>query len=231
MTTDRLKAWFVHLFTASGILTVFMALIETGEKDFRAAMLWLIAAQVIDGIDGTLARRYRVEEVLPGMSGKSIDFVIDFAGYCVVPAYMIYQAQLIPGLPGLFMTLLIVLTSAIYYGKNSMITDDLYFQGFPVIWNMVAFYLIFMFNFPALLNTILITFLTVMQFLPVKFAYPSLTKRWRFATLLFTALLLVSMTGMLIFYPNYPALLYWGPIISLDYFAVFGFAATFIFKD
>lgn len=231
MVATRLKAWLVHIFTASGILTVFMALIATAENDFRLAMLWLIAAQLIDGVDGTLARRYRVEEVLPAMSGKSIDFVIDFSAYCFVPAFMIFQAGLMPGSLGLCMALLIVLSSAIYYGKKSMISSDFYFVGFPVIWNMVAFYLIFIFNFPATLNAILIAMLIVMQFLPIKFAYPSLTTRWKPATLFFTTLLLVSMTGMLLFYPNYPAFLYWGPIISLDYFAVFGFAATFIFKD
>jgi phosphatidylcholine synthase len=231
MKAERLKAWLVHIFTASGALTVFMALIATAENDFQAAMLWLIAAQFIDGVDGTLARRYNVQEVLPKISGKSIDFVIDFCGYAVVPAFMIYEAPLMNGWVSLFMTLLIVFTSAIYYGKTGMITDDFYFKGFPVMWNMAAFYLIFIFNFPAVLNAIVIFLLAVMQFLPIKFAYPSLTTKWRPATLFFTAVLLISMTGMLLFYPNYPDFLYWGPILSLDYFAVFGFTATFILKD
>lgn len=228
---ERLKAWLVHLFTASGIMTVFMALISTAESDFRSAMLWLIAAQLIDGVDGTLARRFKVQEVLPKISGKSIDFVIDFCGYAVVPAFMIYQAPLMQEWISLSMALVIVFTSAIYYGKTEMITDDFYFKGFPVLWNMAAFYLIFIFNFPPLLNVILIFLLAVMQFLPIKFAYPTLTKRWKPATLFFTTILMVTMTGMLIFYPNYPDFLYWGPILSLDYFVVFGIAATFIFKD
>lgn len=231
MKAERLKAWLVHIFTASGALTVFMALIATAENNFQTAMLWLIAAQFIDGVDGTLARRYNVQEVLPKISGKSIDFVIDFCGYAVVPAFMIYEAPLMNGWVSLFMALLIVFTSAIYYGKTGMITDDFYFKGFPVMWNMAAFYLIFIFNFPAVLNAIVIFLLAVMQFLPIKFAYPSLTTKWRPATLFFTAVLLISMTGMLLFYPNYPDFLYWGPILSLDYFAVFGFTATFILKD
>lgn len=227
----QLKAWLVHFFTASGILTVFMALIETAEKDFRSAMLWLIAALLIDGVDGTLARRYNVQEILPDVSGKSIDFVIDFCGYAVVPAFMIYQAPLMQGWMGLIIPLLIVFTSAIYYGKTGMITDDFYFKGFPVMWNMVAFYLIFIFDFPPFLNAVLISLLAIMQFLPVKFAYPSMTSRWKPATLIFTTVLMVSMTGLLIFYPDYPDFLYWGPILSLIYFAFFGFVATFIHKE
>ncbi len=229
--TARLKAWLVHLFTSSGIITVFMALIKTAEKDFRSAMLWLIAALLIDGLDGTLARRYNVKEVLPNVSGKSIDFVIDFCGYAVVPAFMIYQAPLMEGCIGLLMPLLIVFTSAIYYGRSGMVTDDFYFQGFPVMWNMAAFYFIFIFNFSTLVNAILLFILAILQFLPVKFAYPSMTSRWRPATLLFTTVLMVSMTAMLIFYPNYPGFLYWGPILSLIYFAFFGFVATFIYTD
>lgn len=229
--SERLKAWLVHIFTASGILTVFMALVETGMEDFRAAMLWLLAAQIIDGVDGTLARRYRVEEVLPQMSGKSIDFVIDFSGYAVVPAYMMYQADLMPDLLGLLVALLIVLTSAIYYGKAGMVTNDLYFKGFPVMWNMVAFYLIFIFAFPASLNVAVIVVLIIMQFVPVKFAYPSLTRRWMPATLIITAVFLISVTGLLWYYPNYPATFYWGTIVSLFYFAAFAFAATFVFRD
>lgn len=227
----RLKAWFVHIFTASGILTVFMALVETGVKDFRSAMLWLIAAQIIDGLDGTLARRYKVQEVLPKMSGKSIDFVIDFCGYAVVPAYMIYQAALMSDSIGLAMALLIVLTSAIYYGKAGMVTNDLYFKGFPVMWNMVAFYLIFIFDFSSGFNAALIVIFTIMQFVPIKFAYPSLTRRWMPATLVVTTIFLISVTGLLWFFPDYPSVFYWGPIIALVYFAGFGFVATFIHKD
>lgn len=231
MKSERLKAWLVHIFTASGIITVFMALIAAAENDFRAAILWLIAAQLIDGVDGTLARRYNVQEVLPNVSGKSIDFVIDFCGYAVVPAFIIYQAPLMQEWVDLFMALLIVFTSAIYYGRTGMITDDFYFKGFPVMWNMAAFYFIFIFNFPETLNAFLLFLLAVMQFLPIKFAYPSMTIRWKPITLIFTAILLVSMTGLLIFYPDYPEFLYWGPILSLVYFAFFGFAATFIHEE
>lgn len=228
---ERLKAWLVHIFTASGIIAVFMALTEAGSGDLRTAMLWLIAAQIIDGLDGTLARRYRVKEVLPSFSGKNVDFVIDFTGYAVVPAYMIFQASLIPDPFALLISLLIVLTSALYYGKNEMITSDNYFRGFPVLWNMAALYFIFIFNFSPLLNLLGIVFLILLQFFPIKFAYPSLTLRWRPATLIITGIFLVSSIGILWFYPDYPMLFYWGTLLTLLYFAGFAFLATFVFED
>lgn len=227
----KLKAWLVHCFTATGIITVFMALVEAGEEDFRAAMLWLLAAQLIDGVDGTLARYYQVEKVLPQISGKSIDFVIDFAGYAIVPAFMIYKAGLMPDTLGLSMVFLILLTSTIYYGKSGMISDNHYFVGFPVMWNMVAFYLIFIFPWPAYGYAVCITALAALQFAPLKIAYPSRTRRWRPATLLFTLLFVVSVTGLLWWYPDYSPVLYWGTLLSLGYFAMFAAVATFVYKD
>ncbi|NBB76943.1 MAG: phosphatidylcholine/phosphatidylserine synthase [Bacteroidetes bacterium] len=228
---DRFKAWMVHLFTASGMLTVFMALLATANGNFRNAMLWLLAAQLIDGIDGTLARRFRVEEILPHVSGKSIDFVIDFAGYSIIPAYIIYRADLMPEPLALAAALLILLTSAVYYGKSGMISDDYYFIGFPVMWNLVAFYLLFIFSFPAAVNAVLIAILAAMQFLPIKFAYPSRTRRWRPANLIITVIAMVSVTFFLLLYPDPPVIFYWGCLLALAYFTVFAFFATFIFEN
>ena len=59
-TQEKALAWSVHIFTATGILAVFMALLAVGAHDFRTAMFWLLAALLIDGVDGTLARRFRV---------------------------------------------------------------------------------------------------------------------------------------------------------------------------
>ena len=232
MMSERLKAWFVHLFTASGILTVFMALVETSKLEFRSAMFWLIAALVIDGIDGTFARRYNVKEVLPHMDGKYIDYVIDFAGYAIIPAFMIYKASLMPETTALILALIIVFTSAVYYGKSSMVSEDAsYFMGFPVLWNLVAFFLIFVFSFSAILNIIFILFFAALQFAPIKFAYPSVTKRWMPASITFTIIFLISGVGLLLTYPGRPLILYWGAIISILYFAVFAIAATFVFDD
>ena len=71
---QKALAWSVHIFTASGLLTGFMAILAINEKDWRSTMFWLLAALIIDGIDGTFARMFRVKEVLPYIDGKTIDF-------------------------------------------------------------------------------------------------------------------------------------------------------------
>ncbi|MEQ8707268.1 MAG: CDP-alcohol phosphatidyltransferase family protein [Phaeodactylibacter sp.] len=224
---QRAQAWAVHLFTASGIITVFMALVEGTQHNFKQAMWWLLAAQVIDGVDGTLARYFKVTEVLPQMSGKSIDFVIDFAAYAIVPAFLIYQAEIIASPYDLWVAFLILVTAAIYYGKDGMISEDYYFVGFPVMWNMAAFYLLFVFEWAGAVNLSVIIMLATLQFVPVKFAYPSRTKRWRAGNLTATVLFVVSMVGLLWYEPREVPLFWWGCVLPLIYFGGFAFLATF----
>ena len=228
---QRAKAWAVHFFTASGILTVFMALLAGTRQDYAAAMWWLLAAQLIDGVDGTLARYFRVTDVLPEMSGKRIDFVIDFAAYAIIPAFLIHQAGIIEAPYSLGATFLILITSAIYYGKSGMISDDHYFIGFPVMWNMLAFYLLFIFDWGSWGNLLLILFLAVLQFLPVKFPYPSRTKRWMGLNIAATVIFVICFVGTLAYYPRELGLFYWGSIGTLLYFALFSVLATFYFKE
>jgi phosphatidylcholine synthase len=228
---DRVKAWGVHLFTATGVLTVFMAILSTAEGDFRMAMFWLLLAQVIDGLDGTLARKFSVNEVLPNMQGKYIDFVIDFAGYAIVPAYMIYAANIIDGDWNLAMAFLILLTSAIYYGKEGMVSDDHYFVGFPVMWNLVAFVLLFVFDLSHWENILLIVLLAVLQFVPIKVAYPSRTRRWRAATLSCTVIGILSGVLLLYYYPKEVWILDILVRLALGYFILFTVLSTFYFRD
>ena len=66
--------------------------IAIAEKDFRSAMLWMFVSLVIDGVDGTFARFFQVSRVLPQMSGKTMDYVIDFTTYGVIPAYFFFSS-------------------------------------------------------------------------------------------------------------------------------------------
>lgn len=228
-TGQRAQAWAVHLFTASGIITVFMALVEGTRYNFVSAMWWLLAAQVIDGVDGTFARRFNVQEVLPEVSGKSIDFVIDFAGYAIIPAFLIFQSGIIEAPYGLWCAFLILVTAAVYYGKEGMISADYYFVGFPVLWNMAAFYLLFVFEWEGAVNIGVIIMLALLQFVPIKFAYPSRTERWRTGNLLVTSILILSMVGLLWFQPQQTSLFWWGCVLPLVYFGIFALLATFWF--
>ena len=122
------------------LLAGFMAILAINAKNWRAAMAWLLVTFLIDGIDGTFALKFKVAEVLPKMNGKTIDNIIDFATYAIIPAYFFYMAELVDPVWNLPLTLLILFVSAIYYGKEGMVSKDYYFIGFPVMWNVVVFF-------------------------------------------------------------------------------------------
>ncbi|MEL7159895.1 MAG: hypothetical protein AAFN92_03995 [Bacteroidota bacterium] len=206
-----LAAWLVHIFTASGLLAGFLGLLAAVAGDYRAAMLWMLATLVIDGIDGTFARMAKVKEVLPQVDGKTIDYVIDFFTYAILPAYLFYVAVDMPDAPRLLGSFAMLLSAAIYYGLEGMVSaDGKHFVGFPVLWNMVVYVFIFVtpeLNWPLTLGLVL--FFSVLHFVPVLFPYPSRGGRWWVLTLVATLLFVVSAILNVWHYPT-PSLLWRG---------------------
>lgn len=212
--TAKALAWSVHVFTASGLLAAFMAILAIENGEFRAAMLWLFLCQVIDGVDGGLARLFRVREVLPHVNGQTIDYVIDFATYAIIPAYFFYKAGFVSEEWNLPLTFVILLVSAVYYGIEGMVADDMHFVGFPVMWNMVVLFMYFIFNFPSWMNVLLVIALAVLHFVPIKFAYPSRVQRYRGLTLAITIVFLASVFLAVWLYPERSALITWSAILA-----------------
>src|SRR5205085_5710370 len=88
LTARALLAWCVHLYTALGLVAAaaIAALIVQGGADaFRWAFVLMLVATAIDATDGTLARRIRITEVLPGFDGRRLDDLIDFLNYSFLP--------------------------------------------------------------------------------------------------------------------------------------------------
>jgi phosphatidylcholine synthase len=198
---QKALAWSVHLFTATGILCGFMAILAVSHYEWRSAAFWLLLCQVIDGVDGTFARMCRVRDVLPFMNGKMMDYVIDFTTYAVIPAYFFYQAGLVEGSWGLVCTFMILLVSAIYYGREGMVSEDMYFMGFPVLWNIVVFFLFFVVDFSSWGNALAIIVLSALHFAPIKFVYPSRAGRFQGLTLAVSILMGLAAIAILIIFP------------------------------
>src|SRR5215213_4969442 len=89
-------AWLVHAFTASGVVVAFLALVAIERGEWRLALLWLLAALVVDGVDGTLARWARVKEHVPRIDGEAFDLIVDYLNYVFVPAILIVRGGLVP---------------------------------------------------------------------------------------------------------------------------------------
>lgn len=175
-------AFAVHLFTASGAVCGMMALIAAVEGSWARMFAWLGAALFIDGIDGTIARRVRVVEVLPRWSGDTLDLVVDYFTYVLVPAFAVIMGGLMPFWMAVPASAAILLTSALYFADTDMKTEDKYFQGFPAVWNLVVFYF-FLVPLNAWVVLGIIAALSVATFLPIKFVHPFRVVRLRALTL------------------------------------------------
>lgn len=229
-TLDKALAFAVHIFTASGAVCALMAIIAISRHQFSECMLWLLLAFIIDGVDGMFARKFKVREVLPQVQGKNIDFVIDFANYIIVPAYFLFEAfwmvdgqvQLVlPASEGIriFACSMMLISSAIYYGKEPMISEDMYFIGFPAVWNAVAYYMFFVFNLSPWVNFGFIVLFSILHFVPIKYAYPSRGGYLKYLMLVIAVIALSSMGLLLYVFPERPWYYVWGAISGIAFLA------------
>ncbi|MEM6804310.1 MAG: CDP-alcohol phosphatidyltransferase family protein [Bacteroidota bacterium] len=201
-TIEKIAAWGVHIFTSLGLISGFLAMIAITEKAWPLAFFWLFISFIIDGVDGSLARYFKVKEVLPQMNGKNIDYVIDFANYAIIPAFFFYYAEMVSQVWMYPCLAVILLTSALYYGKEGMVADNEYFVGFPVLWNLVVFFEFFVFHNQPLLNIIFVFIFGALHFVPIKFAYPSHSKRYFWLHMIASVLFFLAAAANLYYYPE-----------------------------
>jgi len=215
----KIAAWSVHLFTASGLLAGFMGLLAAIDGDYRAAMAWMLATLVIDGIDGTFARMAKVKEVLPQVDGKTIDYVIDFFTYAILPAYLFFVAVDAPVWALYAGSFMMLLSAAIYYGMDGMVSEDgKHFVGFPVLWNMVVYVFIFVTPWLAWPVTLgLVALFSVLHFVPILVPYPSRGGRW-WAVTLGMVVVFIATAGLNVWaFPGVSAIGRWGCLLSVGY--------------
>src|SRR5580692_5205386 len=164
-------AFAVHIFTACGAACALLALIAAVRTDWPQMFVWLGIALFIDGVDGTLARRLHVAEVLPRWSGDVLDLVVDILNYVFVPAYALVASGLLPEAAAIPLGIVAVVTGSLYFADRLMKTSDYYFRGFPALWNVAAFYL-FLLKPAPWLCALLIVVLAALTFVPFHVVHP-----------------------------------------------------------
>ena len=233
INTDKIAAWAVHGFTASGAVLGFLAIISIVNNDLVGAFLWLGLALLIDGIDGTLARKIGVVDKTPNIDGSTLDNVIDYLNYVIIPALMIYWFQMVPNGWEIILPAGMFAVSLYTFANMNMKTNDYYFSGFPAVWNIVVLYF-YILNTHPIINVIIILLLFIFTFVPIKFVHPLRVKKIRnltiFCTVLWSATTLKLVTtnpDINLFAEQKIVLLIW--IVCSIYFATI--CGTRSFKD
>jgi phosphatidylcholine synthase len=191
-----LRAAAVHVYTATGAVLALLIVMAAIEGD-AARALWLgLAALVIDGTDGMLARRFRVKERIPWFDGATLDNIVDYLTYVFAPVVLLLQGGYLPaGGTGTLVAAIPLVASAYQFcrvdAKADPGTDDHFFRGFPSYWNVVAFYAIALDLDPGVVSaTVLVCALLVP--VPIGYLYPSRTRDFRPLTLALSAVWLAA---------------------------------------
>ena len=168
--------WAVHAYTGSGlVLAAWIASLllqpERAADTYRLCFLLMLVAVIVDATDGTLARAVRIKEAVPGFDGRRLDDLVDFLLYTCLPLVLIDRAGLLP--EGCRWVLVVALVASAYgFCQADIKTEDGAFLGFPSYWNIVAFYLFGLaITGPWAVGVIL--GLSVLTFVPSRYAYPT----------------------------------------------------------
>jgi phosphatidylcholine synthase len=197
VTWPQAKAFSVHLLTASGSFLAFLSVVAASEQRWAAMFWWLGLALFVDGIDGPIARRLQVKQVLPNWSGDTLDNIIDYITYVIIPAFALYQRGFMGTGLSFLSAAIIVVTSAIYYADTGMKTKENFFKGFPVVWNMLVFTLFIAEPGEWVAFGIVVT-AAVFTFVPLQFLHPVRVLRLRMLNLS-VFLLWCALGGMALF--------------------------------
>jgi phosphatidylcholine synthase len=175
---ERIRAFTVHIFTATGAALALLAMILATGGHWAAMFLCLGLALAVDGADGPMARAFDVRKQLPRWSGDTLDLVVDYTTYVFVPAYAISASGLLPEWLAIPTGIVVVISGALYFSDREMKTKDNYFRGFPAVWNLAAFYL-YLIEPPEWVAAIGVVILAALSFAPIKFLHPLRVQHWR----------------------------------------------------
>ncbi|MGZ0147533.1 CDP-alcohol phosphatidyltransferase family protein [Kribbella sp. WER1] len=224
-TRLRLAGLALHAYTASGTVLALLIVIAAIDGDAVRA-LWLgLAALVIDGTDGMLARRLRVKETIPWFDGAMLDNIVDYLTYAFAPIVLLWTGGYLPaGTWGAVLGALPLLASSYQFCRVDAKTEDHFFLGFPSYWNVVAFYIIVLGLSPVVTGVLLVAF-SILVFIPVKYVYPSRTKAFRSMNLLTTAIWLASYAVLLAQMPHPNAVVV---VLSLAYLVYYATLSLYL---
>lgn len=203
---SRLFAWGVHAFTMSGLVFASLAVLSIIHDEIGWMWVWLAIALVVDGIDGTFARRARVKEVIPWFDGSVVDIVIDYLTWTFIPAVFMYLRIPMGPKPVASVLLIVILVSSMFcYANEGEKSSDNYFVGFPAAWNIVAV-MLWVLHTPDWLNVAATLVLTVLTLVPTHYVHPVRVRRFRAFNIAAVGVWIATTAWLLVVHPVHPLL-------------------------
>jgi phosphatidylcholine synthase len=212
----RTLAWGVHAYTALGVVCGLFTAKAILDLDAQAAFRWMLVALLIDSTDGVMARAVDVKHVVPEYDGRKLDDITDYLNYVFLPIFFALRFQLVPS--GYEFTLAFPLLASAYgFCSSGAKTADGYFTGFPSYWNVTIFYL-FIVGVRPMDGMVLLVYLSVMVFVPIRYLYPSQSPYYRKFSMASTAVWFGAMIIMMLDIHHIPPFLVWGSLAFPAYY-------------
>src|SRR3954454_18969810 len=199
------SAWLVHALSTMGVIVGYAGLSAVVDGDPRAAILWLVAALLLDGVDGPIARKLDVKSRIPTLNGNSLDLIIDYFTCTIVPVAFLSQFDVVPDNTAGPIGFMILFVSALWMARSDQETEDGWFNGFPAEWNMIipTLYLI---DANPWFNLVVCVVFSALTLSRVQFAHPVSVREHRAISLTCMVAWLGSMTWLAIAQRDIPIL-------------------------
>lgn len=116
------------LLTVGNLAAGVLALAEIQQGRLALSAYLVLAAVVLDGLDGKVARALHVESAF----GRELDSLADLVSFCVAPSFLFYAGGLAGlGVVGLTAVVAMVLAGALRLARYNVDGPPDYFVGLP----------------------------------------------------------------------------------------------------
>ena len=189
---NRNAGYALHVMTASGAAAGLLALQAVIDGNVRGALLWLLVCQILDGLDGPIARKIDVVFNAPRVDGYVLDLIVDYVTCVVVPVALMIRLNMLPSEFQTLIAAIVILLSALWFARTDIETEDYWFNGFPAVWNLaVPSFLIL--DLSQRTTAIVTVLLAVSQLTNIKFPHLVRVRKWRKFTLPFAIIYLLNL--------------------------------------
>ena len=183
----------IHALTVTGILAGMASLVAVLNSEPTKAIIWMMLAVVIDGIDGPIARRWMTDSELPRFDGYTLDLVIDYVTCVLVPCAFMWEFNVVNhGITGQLTITAVLGSAALWFSQTNMETEDHWFKGFPAAWNLVIPTLWILGERPEF-NILVCIGLSVLTLSTIEFPHTIRVGRFRYVNVAVTILWMTSL--------------------------------------
>jgi phosphatidylcholine synthase len=215
----------LHIYTASGSVLAFLIVLAAIDGRVETALWIALAALIVDGTDGMVARYLRVSETIPWFDGARLDDIVDYITYAFAPMVLLWAGDFLPdGAAGVVVAGLPLVASCYQFCRTDAKTADHFFLGFPSYWNVIAFYVVVL-EIDKTWTAVLLVACSIMVFIPIRYLYPSRTKFYRGVNIALTALWLAMYAVLLTQSPD-PQ--WWAVALSLLYLVYYAAMSLYL---